>query len=137
MSPQEFKTEIDRLARTYGPKAYPQERADILWAEFKSVGAETFAKIVSRLIGENSVAPMLPKFREILSTLRESQWGQEKRDFARDAREFGSLVGAAPQTISFQEYVRRAVKRNEKEEMYWLMKVFGIQMVEKILEEAS
>ncbi len=125
------------MFKTYGPDRYPQERIDLLWNEFKSVDTQVFAGIVSRLIGENSTAPMLPKFRELLSVMRESKWGHEKKKYSDEAKEHADFTNAALQTVSFQEYVCNAVKRGEKEEMYWLLKVYGFEKIQKIVEAAT
>jgi hypothetical protein len=137
MSPIEFKRQIDRLTATYGPKAYPQERADILWNEFKSLGSSTFERVVTKLIAENSTAPMIQKFREALATARESAWGSQKKQYASEARNFSGIQGMADQSVDFKQYIRGAVHRNEKEEMYWLMKVFGMDKIEQILGEIA
>lgn len=133
MIPADFKKQLDRLTATYGPKAYPQERADLLWNEFKSVGPQVFIEVVSKLISENSAAPMMPKFREAVAFFRERNWSQEKRHHANDASQFGDIHNAAEQSVSFTDYVCRAVKRNERAEMQSLLTVFGAPRIEAIL----
>lgn len=128
-----FVTQMGRLTSVYGPKAYPKERVDLIWNEFRFLSDKGFETVISRLIAENNTPPMLGKFREIASSIREREWGAEKKQHAHDAKQFGSIANHAEKFISFTEYVVRAVNRNEPEEMKDLIKAFGTARIEKIL----
>lgn len=88
MNQNEFKAQVERLIKTYGPDKYPQERIGLIWSEFKAIDTHIFEAIVSRLIGENSAPPMLPKFRELAAVLREREVIQDKRDHKQTAQAF-------------------------------------------------
>lgn len=64
MTRAEFAHELDRLYRTYGEKSYPPERTQVIWNKLQSLDASQFTDIVSDLIGECHLPPMLSKFEE-------------------------------------------------------------------------
>jgi hypothetical protein len=130
MTPAEFKTQIDRLTATYGPKAYPQERADLLWREFKGIGLPVFEKIVSRLIAEHSMAPMLPKFRELAAQYREQVVLHEKKEFKQSAHE--ALNG-----IGLGQFIARAIDSGNSKDLDGLVRLFGMEWVEKKYQQAK
>ena len=88
MTLAEFKGQVERLIKTYGPDKYPQERVNLIWDEFKGMQVHLFETIVSRLIGENSTPPMLPKFRELAASFRERIVVQEKKEHSQIAQAF-------------------------------------------------
>lgn len=133
MKPEEFKREVDRLVKTYGPKAYPQERADLLWHEFRSVEAQVFTAAVSRLIGESAHAPLVPRIREVIAEMRERGWQGQKRVHAEDAkRAYSDVYGGA--NVSFQDYVVRVVdnRKTRADEFAALIKVWKLEKIEEI-----
>ena len=137
MTFDEFEKQMERLALTYGPKAYPDERKRLVFNEFKSVGPEVFTGIVSRLIGENSIAPMLPKFREAHAAIRERHWVSEKKQNSRDALTAYDMATGKQQTTSFTEYVVNLIDnaKRDKEAFEYAVKVYGLEMLERIYQK--
>lgn len=70
MTEPEFQTEINRLASVFGG-AYKTERAALIWHEMQNLSADSFKRIVDKLIGECRQAPMIQEFREAASPERE------------------------------------------------------------------
>lgn len=72
MTPLEFQTQMDRLHRTYGEKAYPKERMDAVWERVRGIPAAQFEKALTHLIGENFTPPSLSKITDALALFRTS-----------------------------------------------------------------
>lgn len=130
MTPQEFKRQMDRLASTYGPKSYPQERADLLWQEFKHLSGVTYEKVISRLIGENSAPPMLPKFREAAAIMREHHAVREKEEYRQGTQ-------AALQSTTLKDFIRRTIDSGNTHDLDGLVQLFGLEWVERKYQQAK
>jgi hypothetical protein len=126
----EFDTQMARLASTYGPRAYPDERKSILWKEFQSMAPKVFERIVDKLIGENSMPPMLPKFREAAAVAREKNAAFEKEEYRQGTQ-------AALEGVSLKEFIRRTIDSGKAHELDGLVKLFGLEWVERKYREAK
>lgn len=51
-----------------------------------------------------------------------------------DDRDFSQYRHEAPRNITFQEYVRRIVEQKRTEEMDQLVRLFGVEAMEAVLE---
>lgn len=125
MNPTEFRAQIDRLTSTYGPKAYPMERTELLWNEFKSVNIWDFAEIVSRIIAENAMAPMLPKFRELFSGMKERSTSHKEELRRQDA-----VASAGEMTLG--EWIVKAIDSGNTKEVDGFVKFFGMSWVDNL-----
>lgn len=70
MDQSEFKTEIARLKKEYGDKAYGDERTNVLWAWAKKLSGKLFNLTVSEAIGNSSTAPLKNKLLEYYQEIR-------------------------------------------------------------------
>ena len=70
MEQSEFKTEIARLKKEYGDKAYGDERTNVLWAWAKKLSGKLFNLTVSEAIGNSSTAPLKNKLLEYYQEIR-------------------------------------------------------------------
>lgn len=64
MDKSDFLTQIQRLKATYGDKAYPPERVEVLWKTFSRVTDVAFGDAVTACIGNSQYAPMLKHLEE-------------------------------------------------------------------------
>lgn len=69
MNRNEFGVELSRLIDVYGEKAYPDARAELLFAWASRMTTENFKALVSNLIANYDRAPMLSKFKESFDQL--------------------------------------------------------------------
>lgn len=64
MTLDEFGTQISRLIKVYGEKAYPEERTAQIYKKVKWRHVRVFEDAIDFLIGDSSHAPMLGKIME-------------------------------------------------------------------------
>lgn len=81
MTKIEFLEELERMRETYGEKAYPKERADILFEKLKWLEPLEFRAIVSELIANNAHAPMLGKFEEVTRAFKQKNSARSEEAF--------------------------------------------------------
>lgn len=67
MKIEEFKSEMERLKKTYGNTKYSDERIGIFFEHLGSLPYDAFKKQVSIFIGEREKAPMVNDFREVFT----------------------------------------------------------------------
>lgn len=65
LSIEEFEKQMGRLGRTYGPKAFTDERRKLMWRYVKDIPARSFALMVDRIIEQERYAPMPKIFKEM------------------------------------------------------------------------
>ena len=70
MNYAEFGKELNRLKEVYGDKSYPDARVKLIFNWAKRLNADAFELIVSKLIGDNSYAPLLDKFKTAYGEIR-------------------------------------------------------------------
>lgn len=128
MNPTEFRSQVDRLTSTYGPKSYPTERTSLLWEEFKSISVLEFASVVSQVIAENAMAPMLPKFRELFSARRERQVSQDKERYKQDTHEMTSTLG---------EWIVKSIDGGNAKDVDGFVKLFGMNWVDSLYKKTK
>jgi hypothetical protein len=75
----EFAEQINRLAKTFGPTQYGEERLSILWTEIGALPVEWLKTTVSEFIANERYAPTIAQFREPAGKERERQWNASKR----------------------------------------------------------
>lgn len=68
----EFNNQLERLKKVW-PNAYPDERAQIIWTEFKHLSEYGFRSLITKLIGEMRVAPTIVELRDNLAVAREAE----------------------------------------------------------------
>ena len=64
MDRSDFARQIERLKATYGDKAYPAERVEVLWKTFSRVTDVAFGDAVTACIGNSQYAPMMKHLEE-------------------------------------------------------------------------
>lgn len=79
---------MKRLIDTFGAPAFSTERTKLIWGAVSQFDAKWFEKVCSEFIGTLRYPPLLPDFQEKASVERERLWEIQKRESARDAREF-------------------------------------------------
>lgn len=89
-----FMRQVDRLTSTFGKNAYGEERVLLIWREIKDLSDNWAEATVDKLIGEHRYAPLLPEFREEISKERERLWRVEKKQHAKEAKQFYSSYQA-------------------------------------------
>lgn len=129
MTSEDFICQMNRLKAVYGERAYPQERAELIWAEFKSDGAWMFTTIVSNMIGEHRTPPVMSDFRIERAKIRERFAGRQNKEPLTNS------VELQEPTITYAEYVRRCVDDKRSEEIGELLRVWGIPWVEIMYEK--
>lgn len=75
MNIQQFGSEMQRLKNTYNTgtiNKYPKEREEQIWAWAKNIDANIFNSIISKLIVEQTNAPMMKEFKEVHYALKGS-----------------------------------------------------------------
>jgi hypothetical protein len=85
MTLPEFSKEMDRLVDCFGAKNYPLSRLELIQGEVRGVGAQTWKRVVDKLIGECAFAPLLPQIREALAVERERAHNYERIERQREA----------------------------------------------------
>lgn len=128
----EFDQQMARLTSTYGPRAYPDERKKLLFKEFARVDVTVFDRIVSRLIAEMAMAPMLPKFLEVAAQIRERQSDSDKKTFVSEQTK-------EIRQVSFTQYVVNLIDKDgmHSEAFQEALKVYGMPKLERIYETAK
>jgi len=101
MNLNEFERQMDRLKSVYGDKAYPDERAELIWKEMRYLPVHQFEEIVGEMIASSAQAPMMGKFREAKQDLgrrhaseyeqRDNDWTDTQPD-CHDCDKTGSIV---------------------------------------------
>ncbi len=66
MTQYQFTTQMTRMITTYGDKAYPKARMDLLWSLVKDCDAFNFQKFIDESILVHKFAPMAEQFREFV-----------------------------------------------------------------------
>lgn len=84
MSPQEFGAQIDRLKRTFGDRAYPEERNRLIYREVKDFDRRWLESVVDGLIANCRQAPILADFAQVISAEKERVW-KKTRDAGESA----------------------------------------------------
>ena len=106
-----FSEQMHRLKEVYGNRCYPEERAKLIWFEFKHLKDEDFKEGVSKLIMEKRQAPLVDDFRVALAGYGRSS-KQEKireikaRQYCNLCKNTGSVLQRGCDGLS---YVRRCV----------------------------
>lgn len=70
LSMGEFIPFIERLRKVYGERAYPAERAEIVYKAFRYSRPEVVSAAIEEIIGEHMHAPAITKIREMLYIVR-------------------------------------------------------------------
>lgn len=77
MTNAEFITQMERLARVFGERAYPTERTRLIWEQVSWLSEVSFARIVDDFIGSSRQPPLMPEFRDAIELERARIRGQE------------------------------------------------------------
>lgn len=85
MTEPEFQSNMMRLINQFGKAAYPAERSQIIWSTVRYLPGDWWRRSVDKWIGECRQAPLMPEIREEMSSERERDWSNEKRENARQA----------------------------------------------------
>lgn len=64
MTEQQFSTQINRLAETFGKNAFSNERVKLIWLGVKDLSPDWLKYQVDSMIGSMRHAPLLPDFVE-------------------------------------------------------------------------
>lgn len=64
-----FEQRFMKIITTFGAKNYSQDRVSIIFHEVKNFSASDFERVVSHLIGNQRVAPLVAEFRRTISDL--------------------------------------------------------------------
>jgi hypothetical protein len=88
-----FQNQMGRLSERWRG-VYVPSLVEIIWREASQLSNEWFTRTVDDLIGCCRQAPLMPELRERISIERERLWQQEKKQNAKDARDFwaGTLM---------------------------------------------
>lgn len=70
LSFDQFLPYVNRLAKVYGDKAFPRERAEILYRAFRYTREDVLQATVDEVIGEHMHAPSITKIREAMYLVR-------------------------------------------------------------------
>lgn len=108
----EFTQQLNRVASTFGKNAYGDERIQLIWREVKDLSSNWMVKTVDRFIGECRHAPLMPEFREEISKERERLWQFEKKQRAKDAKDFFEGVYAPEDKKTICQFIQKRL-RNE------------------------
>lgn len=87
MDIKQFGSQIDRLARTFGKNAYPEERTELLWREIQTFPFEWLQKVVSGFIASSRHAPLISDFYEAIGEERERVYKIEKAKNTKETKE--------------------------------------------------
>lgn len=66
MTREEFQSQMSRLIKVYGDRAYPPERMQIIWRKIQFRHPKIFESSVDALIADNAHPPLLSKIMEML-----------------------------------------------------------------------
>ena len=93
MLPFEFKTQMQRLDETFGGRAFPKERVELIWKQVSDMDTLWFSKLCDRIIGDMRNPPLASDFREAAYKERQSKFTRETEDASRrwDTGEFEGL----------------------------------------------
>ncbi len=126
MSPDHFRSQINRLTETFGKAHYSTERVKLIWLETCSMHPEDFTAVVTELIGCEKFAPLLPSFREAASRIRELRWGNEKRQAEKDAVDIWKGTYHTDEVKWICKNIRERIDRDISEEDWdGFMKLLG------------
>lgn len=90
IDPKIFNEQIIRLRGCFGDRAYPDDRAKVIWDEVKFLNNDWLKKTVDKFIGELRQAPLLIEFREAASRERNLRHAVDKGEYSQGAQEFFS-----------------------------------------------
>lgn len=92
MSPEFFKTQMDRLQKRFGAKAIDNEFTKLVWLDVDSMSESGFLRSVNIWIGNRShLKPPL------LSEFREARLNEEKYRLGNEAKGAADSMGNHPQ----------------------------------------
>jgi hypothetical protein len=77
MLDHEFAEQFDRLSKTYGTRAFPSERVQLIYNAVIGSDYDWFKQLTSQIIGSMRHAPMLPDFRDAALRERKTRFDQE------------------------------------------------------------
>lgn len=116
LSMDDFIPFIERLRKVYGDKAYPTERAEIVYKAFRYSRPEIVSATIEEIIGEHMHAPPITKIREALYATRKKfgdqadPWEPIRKQIQENERKsncpycFGSGVFMAHRRDDSHEY---------------------------------
>ncbi len=130
MTPESFDQQMQRLIACYGKNAYPQPRADLIWVEFKAEHDKDFEYVVSRLIGERQLPPMLSHIREEFAKYRERRSDRDKADYSQKMRE---AYSSTPMCV----FIYNTIEAGQAKELEGLVGMFGLAWVEARYERGK
>jgi hypothetical protein len=113
MTGTEFDSQMARMDSRW-KNTYSDELKRILWNDFKGLSKDSFARIVSKLIGEERYAPLMPEFRREAAVERERSWKHQKSDHTREATEF--MSGLKTSTSEEESWMFQAIIKRMKSE---------------------
>lgn len=89
MTADDFNAEMQRLHSTFGEKAFTSERIKLIWGHWRDLPAQSFSRVVNKLIATSRQVPLPQDFIEAAHQER-------KRSFDRD------VAGAADAMFNWQ-----------------------------------
>lgn len=91
--PSDFKSQMTRLEETFGSRAMPKERAELIWRTVKDMPFAWLVRIVDQMIGDNRQAPLLRDFRDASYRERQSHFKEDVEMASQiwDTGEFNGL----------------------------------------------
>lgn len=129
MKHSNFEMQLDRLRERFGKQTYTAEFVKILWREVSNLADSDFICMVDRFIGDSRQAPIMPDFRDALSFIREKQSLREKKEFSQTTK-------SAFENITLVDFIKRTIDNGKTHDLDGLVKLFGIEWVEKRYEMA-
>lgn len=70
MTEVEFTKEATRLLKTYGDKAFPQERLQLVFKKFQHYPSDLFAEVISEVIADCISVPNITKMQEYANVVK-------------------------------------------------------------------
>lgn len=117
MTDQEFSTQINRLAETYGKNAFSNERCKLIWSAVKDLPGQWFGNLVSSMIGSLRQAPLVPEFVDAAREYRNQLWEMKKREEREQTRNWVSRFSSDEERMLAQGIMKRL--RGEMTDQDW------------------
>ena len=96
-----FQSEIERLVKVFGDKAYPKERTKLIWDQVKYLSDEWMTNTVNYFIGYLRTPPLMAEFGEQVSRQREKDYSFTKSIHSREAKDFMQEKFLGPDDVKF------------------------------------
>lgn len=77
MLPLEFQREMNRLEETFGSRAFPKARVELIWNATSDMDGVWFKRLVDKMIGDLRQPPMVSDFRDAAYRERQSRFSQD------------------------------------------------------------